>query len=336
MAGEDVHDRLDRLESLVEEQQETIAAQSDRIVKLERPHSTDNSDDQMIADGTSVKVLGELDAPNGTGVLGHNTATSGEAIGVKGVSNSPDGYGVYTPDATRLDGALVGQSLTDGDPVTSLRGTGIGLDGGALTTAYVQDDEPVVGSTGTFWVSPALGSPESSYDELANITAITYGADGYVYAGSSQDDVHRLDPSNLSDGPLDSYDDGATILAIAYGDDDYVYAGGFNNQVHRLDPSNLSGGPLDSYDDGASIRAIAYGDDGYVYAGGNNFQVHRLDPSNLSAGPFDSYDDGASIMAIAYGADGYVYAGGGSEQVHRLNPGVSLSVSDGETWESVV
>lgn len=34
------------------------------------------------------KVLGQIDAASGIGVLGHNTATSGTAIGVKGVTDS--------------------------------------------------------------------------------------------------------------------------------------------------------------------------------------------------------------------------------------------------------
>lgn len=39
---------------------------------------------------STYKVLGELNAPSGTGVLGRNTATSGAATGVEGVTDSTD------------------------------------------------------------------------------------------------------------------------------------------------------------------------------------------------------------------------------------------------------
>lgn len=65
-------------------------------------------DGQTIASiSTDYKVLGEKDAPDGTGVLGHNTATSGPAHGVEGITESGDATaeqaGVYG-EATRASG----------------------------------------------------------------------------------------------------------------------------------------------------------------------------------------------------------------------------------------
>jgi hypothetical protein len=37
---------------------------------------------------TTYKILGKMDAPGGSGILGHNTATSGESYGVEGVADS--------------------------------------------------------------------------------------------------------------------------------------------------------------------------------------------------------------------------------------------------------
>jgi len=53
------------------------------------------------------KVLGELTANSGVGVLGQNNAGSGTPIGVQGaVPNNPDGYGLATPDDARIDGDI--------------------------------------------------------------------------------------------------------------------------------------------------------------------------------------------------------------------------------------
>jgi hypothetical protein len=55
------------------------------------------------------KVLGEIDAPEGSGVLGHNTATSGTSAGVKGVVDSSDSNasGVFG-EATASNGTVFG------------------------------------------------------------------------------------------------------------------------------------------------------------------------------------------------------------------------------------
>jgi hypothetical protein len=52
------------------------------------------------------KVLGEIDASDGAGVLGRNLATTGDAPGVTGTTDSPDGYGLATPDDARVEGTL--------------------------------------------------------------------------------------------------------------------------------------------------------------------------------------------------------------------------------------
>lgn len=65
---------------------------------------------------STYKVLGKIDAPTGTGVLGHNTATSGTAHGVEGVTDSPDGYGLLTPDDAKIDGATIADASNVSSP----------------------------------------------------------------------------------------------------------------------------------------------------------------------------------------------------------------------------
>lgn len=82
------------------------------------------------------KVLGEIEASTGTGVLGHNTATSGTAVGIEGVTESPEGYGLYTADDAKVEGAAelaaLAGAVTGDTTVTSLLGDGLTVAGGAL------------------------------------------------------------------------------------------------------------------------------------------------------------------------------------------------------------
>lgn len=92
MSDGEILERLRSLESLVETQQEMIESQRERIRALERQRAEER-ENRLMADGTSVKVLGELDATDGTGVLGRATG-SGQTYGVRGEASSPDGYGL--------------------------------------------------------------------------------------------------------------------------------------------------------------------------------------------------------------------------------------------------
>lgn len=96
---------------------------------------------------TTWKVLGEVEARDGTGVLGHNTATTGTAHGVTGVTDSglSGAAGVKgQASASNAFGVLsAGDSKTSGDhEVTgTLLGSGIvgtgNLASGAVTDAEV-------------------------------------------------------------------------------------------------------------------------------------------------------------------------------------------------------
>lgn len=54
---------------------------------------------------TTWKVLGKIDAPTGTGILGHNTATSGSPIGAEGVVDTKKGSGVRGTNTANADTA---------------------------------------------------------------------------------------------------------------------------------------------------------------------------------------------------------------------------------------
>ena len=132
-----VERRLNRLESVVEQQREIIDRQRERIAALERDGSDPGR--RLIADGASVKVLGELDGTDATGVLGRVTGT-GQTHGVRGEVTSEEGYGLSTPDDAQVDGtaelAALGGPVTGGTRVTDLFGNGLAVSENALSVDY--------------------------------------------------------------------------------------------------------------------------------------------------------------------------------------------------------
>lgn len=188
---EDVEERLDRLESLVEDQQATIDRQRERLAALDdRGADTDTDTDaggRLVADGATVKVLGEFDAADGTGVLGRVTG-SGQTYGVRGEVTSTSGYGLSTPDDAEVGGtaelAALGGGVTGGTTVTDLLGDGLAVTGNALGVAYtgasvyLGSDQSTSGLTKVDFDNAPV-DPDGNFD-LASAT-YTVPADG-VYA----------------------------------------------------------------------------------------------------------------------------------------------------------
>lgn len=109
----------------------------------------DASDTIDTAISTDYKVLGEKTAPGGTGVLGHNTATTGASHGVEGVTDASDlGAAGVRGQATAGSGAIYGvHGVAQSDDTDAaalhgeasnrawaLRATGKNRDGGWVNT----------------------------------------------------------------------------------------------------------------------------------------------------------------------------------------------------------
>lgn len=99
MTDNDIHDRLVRLESIVDQQQETIEEQRETIEEQRErmeeltAEMAATSHPLLVADGGDVKVVGEIDADDGIGVHGKTTG-DGITHAVEGVATSVNGRGV--------------------------------------------------------------------------------------------------------------------------------------------------------------------------------------------------------------------------------------------------
>lgn len=131
----DLEDRLDQVESIIERQVEMITSQRKQLDRLEAADGP-----FVVADGGDVKVVGELDATDGTGVLGKATG-EGETYGVRGEVTSAEGYGLYTPNDASVGGVLEAEALsggvTGGTQLETLAGDGLVVEDGALTAADI-------------------------------------------------------------------------------------------------------------------------------------------------------------------------------------------------------
>ena len=141
--SEQIESRLDRLEALVGDQQETIRRQREQIASL----TTQQGPARVVADGGDIKITtGDFDVDGGTGVLGSVTGT-GETCGVRGEVTSGEGYGLMTPDSARVDGvtelATLAGDLTGQTTITDLLGPGLSSEGGALAIPSLPDYDAV-------------------------------------------------------------------------------------------------------------------------------------------------------------------------------------------------
>jgi len=308
---EDIREKLERLESVIEEQQESIESQQEEIERL-KSEDGDNA-------SVSMRRRGVLASGGLFALLGGGGATARAApTGQIGTASRP----LDTLTVDTLEGPLVG-----GSTVESLVGDGIGVSGNSLYTTRVQSTEPPVGPQGSFWLLPSEGLRSiNSYSTSVAVNAIEYGNDGFVYAAEGSI-IEKIDRSDMTSA--DSYSTSRTINTISYGDNGVIYAGGDDNTLIAFDPANLSNGPQDSVNVGNDIEASSYGG-GSIYVGGRNDKVQKFDPANLAAGPVDSYTASGGIEAVEYGLDGFIYAGGGTNSVLKLDP---LNLSGGSQPE---
>lgn len=99
--------RLDRLESLVEQQQERRDTNKERSDEIQETSTKQHSEvDRHLSTQDPEPVLITDGGQENAKIIGHNTEDSGETIGVWGEVDSENGYGIATPDDVKIEGTL--------------------------------------------------------------------------------------------------------------------------------------------------------------------------------------------------------------------------------------
>jgi len=141
----DIDDRLDRLESLVEQQQETIKEQRERIADLEGDDSTEERDDTETVPAVSRR--GALTAGGLLALLFGGVGTaSADAQGQIGTSQDPLNA-LYTTD---LNGPVTGD-----ESLTNIVGTGLTINSGSLEVSGGNTGLWKAGSSGSSYLEPS-------------------------------------------------------------------------------------------------------------------------------------------------------------------------------------
>ncbi len=319
-------------------------------------------DDQLATDASALavsstyKVRGELDADDGAGVLGKNTADSGTPIGVEGaVPNNSSGYGLSTPGDARVGGtaelAALAGALTGNQQITDLLGDGLAVSSGALSA------------------DPARPDLDDGSTSVADADALTLGSgltlsddgDGTATVQVAPDWTDPRQTLTAGDGDGDDEfgeavalsDDGTTALVGAPGDEDpnganagsayvFEYDGGWS-EVTKLSAS-------DGTDDDRFGFSVALSDDGtsalvgtesvtppanaaYVFDGSGGWSGVSTESKKLTPGDGDSNAFGSSV---ALSGDGTVaVVGAPSDDDKATGAGSAYVFEDDGGWSEV-
>jgi hypothetical protein len=214
-ADPEVRDRLDRLESLVEDQQETIECQRERIAELEGDGGADGGVGEGERDGGAADGAPAVGDPGDGGTVDRDTADdagrpavtrrtalkAGGLLGLLGygtgqVAADPQGQvgtgedPVRTVHTEALAGGLTGDSTVD-----TLAGEGLSISGGALTADGTSGDRSLT-------VSSPVGDRLSGVSELvfSRNLLIEGDGDGTVTVEATDSNTDTDTHTDVSDG----------------------------------------------------------------------------------------------------------------------------------------
>jgi hypothetical protein len=235
---------------------------SNQRAEDESDHATDEV--ERTATSSTYKILGELADPDGTGILGTNTASSGTPIGVKGTApNASGGYGLSTPDDLRVGDTAELTSVATRDSDF------------ALTTARYETDEAgniILGHTRNTATSGTVGGVIGGGGSDPNGNTVS---NKYSTVGGGEGNTARYRGAvgggwkNTAGAPVVSWPPD-----VREGDSRYTTVGGGDRNTARGPWATIGGGRENETD--APTATISGGDnnstdgEGDVVAGGKN------------------------------------------------------------------
>jgi hypothetical protein len=194
---------------------------------------TDRTEPVRTAVSSEYKVLGELDADTGVGVLGRNNADSGTPIGVQGtVPNNPTGFGLATPDDARIEGVI---DSAETDFVVE-----------AGTTATSDATNVVLGHASNTATNGIVGAVVGGggYDDGNSDLSNEVSAD-YATVGGGQDNTASGDYATVGGGEQNTASEIDATVGGGFdntaSDLDATVAGGFDNTASDFD-TTVGGG----------------------------------------------------------------------------------------------
>jgi len=284
------------------------------------PDSTEKNDTSATASPSSnYKTRGKQDAPDGTGVLGYNTAPTGAAHGVEGIVESDVGNSAgVRGDA--LNGSGVYGSSTDGDGLKGTSNSGRGMYarseqsfGAALYTnngdasgVFVQNLAGTNVSDEGYGVearTQATGAGSAGiYGEATQGNGVTYGVNGVTASADNR-------AAGINGGTTDANGSADGVRGLAVGDGDGVYgesrSGGTGVRGAATDTGTLAygveGTTQSSVTDAAGVRGEA------TQGSGQTYGVYGTTQSDATAAAAVRADaaEGRGVYSTTTGGDAF-------------------------------
>lgn len=342
--SENIKERLAELESLVNQQQETIHGQRVQIARLSAAQSPDGSP-SLVADGGDIKVVGEIDAVDGTGVLGRATG-SGVTYGVRGEATSDDGYGLATPDDVKVDGVIetggITGQITDNQALTNIAGNNLAIDESGRLNAQSGSggafESKAGGPAGDTWTQRTTFPTTRAGASAAAVNGNIYAIGGYTLNGSggatSTDTVEVYNPDTDSwseAAPLTSFEGAASAASL----NGIIYAMSKEDAtVEKYNPGTDSWSKVASPNTSRESAAFAALDGkvyligGYVNGVPPTDSVEAYDPAS------DSWTEVASLPQTAYAYNSH--AGATSEKIYVLGGLVEFANKGNESLDQAI
>jgi outer membrane protein assembly factor BamB len=147
------------------------------------------------------------------------------------------------------------------------------------------------------------------------------GADGTIYVGSNDGNVHAINPDGTAKGGLWPFaTGGAVISSPAVGADGTIYVGSNDRYVYAINPDATKRG---EYLTGGAVRSSpAIGSDGTVYIGSDDWKVYAFTPTLTIKWEYQTNQPGGAISLgrPAIGPTGTIYVAAADANIYALDP----------------
>ena len=161
-----------------------------------------------------------------------------------------------------------------------------------------------------------LEPPEKlwEYDgHSSQVNSIAVDQYGFVYSGSSDQTVRKIDPDG---NELWSSDVNTTIYTVAVDQDRFVFIGNFDNTIRKIDPGGNQVWSFTGHEN--TVYGLDTDRNGFVYSASLDNTVRKIDPDGNQVWAFTGHSD--NVWDVAVDQDGFVYSGSSDQTVRKIDP----------------
>ncbi|MEX2564210.1 MAG: PQQ-binding-like beta-propeller repeat protein [Candidatus Paceibacterota bacterium] len=147
-----------------------------------------------------------------------------------------------------------------------------------------------------------------------DINFVAVDSDGNVYSASNDDEVHKIDSAGNNIWTYTGHTGNVSAVAVDSGGN--VYSASSDQEVHKIDSSGNQVWTYTGHN--SSVNAVAVDSDGNAYSASDDDGVHKVDSSGNQVWTYTGHSD--RILAVTVDSDGNVYSGSfNTDEVHKVD-----------------